>query len=88
MAIRYIGKWSGSPDGESPTLWLDDMTGDWLMQGYREEDPDVVAELLRTADRDHVPAHETLIRFPHEMVDLFLEVSGEPGVRQEDPDSR
>jgi hypothetical protein len=88
VAIRYIGKWGGSPDGESPTLWLDDETGDWFMQGYREEDPAVVAELLRTAGLGQIPQGEALIRFPHDMADLFLEASGERDGRPEDSDPR
>lgn len=76
MAVRYIGKWSGSPDGDSPTLWVDEETGDYIMQGYRVDDPAVESELLAAAGRDHIPANETLIRFPTDMTDLFPEVNG------------
>lgn len=75
MAVRYIGKWHGSPNGESPTLWVDEEAGLCYMQGYRVEDPAVQADLLATAGRDHFPAHETLISYPIDMVDLFEEVT-------------
>lgn len=76
MAIRFLGKWNRSPNGDSPSLWLDEDTDTYVMQGWREEDPAVLAELLATAGRDHFPEHETVIRFPKEMVDLFPEVNG------------
>jgi hypothetical protein len=83
MALRYLGKWSGSPDGDSPTLWVDDETGYYFMQGYKVDDQAVVNELLKASGRDDIPERETLITFPPDMVDLFPEVSS-----GEDPDTR
>ncbi len=74
MAIRYIGKWGGSPDGDSPTLWMDDETGEYYMQGYEVASPAVRSELLATAGKDAVPAGETLIRWPADMAAFFQEV--------------
>ncbi|MEV4095657.1 hypothetical protein [Streptosporangium saharense] len=78
MGIRYVGKWDASPDGESPTLWVDEEKRLVYMQGYRVEDPELEAELLAAAGRDRIPANETLIAFPDDMIDLF------PGVRRGD----
>lgn len=74
MALRFLGTDPGSPQGGSPTLWDDGET--YVMQGWRVTDPADVAELLRAAGRDHVPEHETLIRFPKRMMPLFPEVNG------------
>lgn len=71
MALRFLGADPDSPQGGSPSLWED---GDsYVMQGWRVTDPAVIAELLRAAGRDHVPDHETLIRFPKRMMPLFPE---------------
>lgn len=74
MAIRYVGKWKDSPNGDSPTLWVDDETNLCYMQGYSVVDPSVRAELLAASGRDSVPAGETLISFHRDMADLFVEV--------------
>jgi hypothetical protein len=74
MALRFLGKDDTSPNGDSPSIWDDGDT--YVLQGWRVTDPAVVAELLQTAGRDHVPEHETLIRFPKRMMPLFPEVDG------------
>ena len=73
MALRFLGKDPDSPQGGSPSLWDDGDT--YVLQGWRVSDAAVVAELLETAGRDHIPAHETLIRFPKRMMPLFRELS-------------
>jgi GTP cyclohydrolase I len=35
----------------------------------------VVAELLKTAGRDRIPDHETLIRFPKRLMHMFPELT-------------
>ncbi len=73
MALRFLGTDPDSPDGGSPSLWDD---GDsYVLQGWRVTDPAEVGALLRAAGRDHVPDHETLIRFPKRMMPLFPESS-------------
>ena len=73
MALRFLGTDPDSPQGGSPSLWDDGDT--YVLQGWRVSDPALVAELLRTAGRDYVPEHETLIRFPKRMMPLFRELS-------------
>lgn len=74
MALTFLGKDPGSPDGDSPSLWDD---GDsYVMQGWRVTDSSEVTALLAAAGQDGIPAHETLIRFPKRMMDLFPEVNG------------
>jgi hypothetical protein len=74
MAPRFLGKDPDSRDGDSPSIWDDGDT--YVLQGWRVADSAVVAELLQAADQEHVPEHETLIRFPKRMMPLFPEVSG------------
>ena len=72
MALRFLGKDPDSPSGDSPSIWDDGDT--YVLQGWQVADPVIVAELLRTAGQDHIPAHELLIRFPKRMMPLFPEV--------------
>ncbi|TDB86260.1 hypothetical protein E1264_18365 [Actinomadura sp. KC216] len=76
MAYRYIGKWAGSPHGDSPTLWQHEETGEYFMQGYRVDEALVRDELLPAAGKDAVPPGETLIRFPADMAEFFREADG------------
>jgi hypothetical protein len=73
MAPRFLGSDPDSPSGDSPSVWDDGDT--YVLQGWRVTDPAVVADLLQAAGRDHVPGHETLIRFPKRMMPLFGELS-------------
>ena len=71
MAAKFIGKDPESPEGGSPALWDD---GDsYVIQGSRITDPGAVDALLRAAGQAEVPAHETLIRFPKRLMNLFPE---------------
>jgi hypothetical protein len=45
MAYRFLGKWDRSPDGESPSAWVDEDTGDLILQGWTIDDEAVRAEL-------------------------------------------
>jgi hypothetical protein len=74
MAPRFLGKDDASPQGSSPSIWDDGET--YVLQGWRITDPAAVGELLRAAGQDHIPDHETLIRFPKRMMPLFPEVNG------------
>ncbi|MER5972134.1 hypothetical protein ABT112_20755 [Streptomyces sp. NPDC002055] len=72
MALRMLGKDPESKDGASPTVYLDDETDNYLVQGWKVLD----AERLRQMD---IPGHETVVEIPRRMVQFFLEVKGEHG---------
>lgn len=69
MALHKIGQDPESPDGKSPTIYFDDVSGNYLLQGWR------VMDTARLAHLD-LPAHETVIEFPRRMVRFFPEVTG------------
>jgi|SRR5690606_19367031 len=75
LAFRFIGKWNRSPDGDSPALWMDEETGDVILQGWKIDDQEEIAELLETSERSEIPENETVIRFPADMVNLLREVA-------------
>ena len=72
MALHKLGKDPESPDGKSPTVYLDDATDNYVLQGWKVLDPDLLAQM-------DIPEHETVIEFPRRMMRFFPEVnSGGP----------
>ncbi|MFS4093960.1 hypothetical protein [Streptomyces sp. AF1A] len=69
MTLHRLGKDPESPNNGSPTVYLDDETGNYILQGWRVTDPARLAEL-------DIPDHETVIEFPRRMTQFFLEVNG------------
>jgi hypothetical protein len=69
MTLRFLGKDPESPNGDSPTVYLDDETGNYIVQGWKVTDPERLAQL-------RLPEHETVIELPRRMLQFFLEVNG------------
>ncbi|MFD7583155.1 hypothetical protein ACFV84_25095 [Kitasatospora sp. NPDC059811] len=72
MALHKLGQDPDSPEGKSPTVYLDDVTGNYILQGWKVLDPDRLAQM-------DVPGHETVIEFPRRMMQFFPEVNGGSG---------
>lgn len=70
MTLHKLGKDPESKDGGSPTIYLDDETDTYLVQGFK-----VLGE-ERRAQMD-IPGHEDVIELPRRMVQFFLEVKGD-----------
>ncbi|MFF2377312.1 hypothetical protein ACFVUW_23285 [Streptomyces xiamenensis] len=68
MALIKLGKDPKSPDGGSPTIYLDEESGNYILQSWRVTDANRLAQL-------DVPGHETVIEFPKRMMQFFPEVS-------------
>lgn len=66
MALRMLGKDPNSPDGNSPTVYLDEETDRYLVQGFNVEDQGRLGQM-------NVPAHEGVVEIPRYMVQFFLE---------------
>jgi hypothetical protein len=60
MALRFIAKDPDSPDGDSPTVWIDEETNDFVIQGWKI-DGSTEAECLATGN---IPQHEAVVRVP------------------------
>ncbi|MER5868060.1 hypothetical protein [Kitasatospora sp. NPDC002040] len=69
MALIKLGKDPNSPEGKSPTVYLDDVTGNYVLQGWKVLDPERLAAM-------DIPEHETVIEFPRRMMQFFPEVNG------------
>lgn len=68
--LQFIGKDPGSPQGGSPTLWVDQEDGSLVVQGWRI-DEETLSQVLATGS---LPAHETVVRIPSRMFPLLKEV--------------
>jgi hypothetical protein len=67
MRLRLLGIIPNTPDTESPTIWLDEESGDLLIQSYRATEEEVKACQELGSIPGHstdVPEHETIIRLP------------------------
>jgi hypothetical protein len=54
---------------DCPTVWVDDVTGDFVLKGWKITDPAMLAE----AAPDH---REVVMRFPARMAQFVQEVAG------------
>lgn len=69
MALHFLGKDPGSPDGQSPTVYYDDERDAYVLQGYKVLDEDRLSQM-------DIPEHETVIEFPRRMVQFLPGVNG------------
>ncbi|MFF7590784.1 hypothetical protein ACFZCK_25195 [Kitasatospora purpeofusca] len=69
MALHKLGQDPDSPEGKSPTVYFDDTTGNYVLQGWKVLDPERLALM-------DIPGHETVIEFPRRMMQFFPEVNG------------
>jgi hypothetical protein len=72
MALHMLGKDPESRDGGSPTVYYDDETDNYVLQGWRVTDEQRRTELA-------IPGHEDVIEFPRRMTQFFLEVKSAAG---------
>ncbi|MEU1282935.1 hypothetical protein [Kitasatospora sp. NPDC005856] len=75
MALHKLGKDPESPVNNSPTLYYDDETDNYLIQGWK------VLDGKRRSQLD-LPDHEDVVEFPKRMMQFFPEVSGGTGPDQ------
>lgn len=73
MTLHKLGKDPESPNNGSPTVYFDDESGNYILQGWRVTDAERLAQM-------NVPEHETVIEFPRRMTQFLMEVNGSGGV--------
>lgn len=69
--LKFLGIIPNTPTDESPTIWLDEETGDLLIQSYKATDEEVKACQEIGSIPGHstdVPDHETITRLPAVML--------------------
>ncbi|MFJ2904245.1 hypothetical protein [Streptomyces sp. NPDC087212] len=74
MALKFLGIWPNTPDDGSPTIWLDDTTGDLIIQSWTADEATVRQAQEVGSVPGHttdVPAHESVVRLPANMVQFI-----------------
>ncbi|MEV6976233.1 hypothetical protein [Kitasatospora sp. NPDC093806] len=69
MPLRRIGKDEKSGDHGSPTVWVDQETKDFIIQGWKI-DQTTTADCLADGP---IPEHETVVRVPVRMAKVLKE---------------
>ncbi|MEK2477340.1 MULTISPECIES: hypothetical protein [Streptomyces] len=67
MQLRFLGIIPNTPVDDSPAIWMDEDTGDLLIQSYKATEDEVKACQEVGSIPGHsmnVPDHETIIRLP------------------------
>lgn len=70
MAIKFLGIYPNTPANESPTIWLDQDSGDLIIQSWKADDATLrLCEEVGSipGHSTDVPDHETVIRLPQVM---------------------
>ncbi|QLE74660.1 hypothetical protein FGW37_26480 [Streptomyces rectiverticillatus] len=80
MALKFLGIWPNTPDDGSPTIWLDDTTGDLIIQSWKADEETIRQAQAVGSVPGHstdVPDHETVIRLPANMLQFIPRPSSE-----------
>lgn len=71
MALRFIAIDPSTDDNGSPTIWLEEETGDLIIQSWTADDT-TVKEAQRVGSipghSTEIPPHESVIRLPANMI--------------------
>ncbi|WP_280889129.1 hypothetical protein [Streptomyces sp. LBL] len=76
-----LGKDPNSPDGNSPTIYVDDETDRYLVQGFKVLDKERLGQM-------DIPEHETVVEIPRYMVQFFLPSDREPAAKDAEPEEK
>jgi hypothetical protein len=83
VALGFIGKDPESDTNNCPAVFIDEETGDFLLQGWTVTDPATLADAGR-----HSPLadNESLVRVPARMRAIFMEALYGQGAAVQRPD--
>ncbi|QQN77164.1 hypothetical protein [Streptomyces sp. XC 2026] len=69
MALRFIAKDPNSRDGQCPSAWVDEQSGELIIQGWKA-DEEMLGECLKAGT---IPDNEAVVRLPARMVPVIRE---------------
>ncbi|RKN12122.1 hypothetical protein [Streptomyces radicis] len=75
MTLRFIGVDPDTGQQGSPTIWIDDASGEIIVQGWKPS-PDLEAACAASPAPGHtpgIPAHEAVVRIPARRVPMLRE---------------
>lgn len=64
MALRFIGIDPNTNGGNCPSVWVDEESGDLLLQGWEVTETDILNEI---AAQSPIATHEKIVRLPARM---------------------
>ena len=74
MRLRFLGIYPNTPNDGSPTIWIEEETGDLIIQSWKA-DAATVREIQKVGSvpghTTDVPEHETVIRLPANMLQFI-----------------
>ncbi|MGN5379603.1 hypothetical protein BIV25_20895 [Streptomyces sp. MUSC 14] len=74
MRLRFLGIYPNTPNDGSPTIWIEEETGDLIIQSWKADDA-TVREMQKVGSvpghTTDVPEHETVIRLPANMLQFI-----------------
>lgn len=74
MTLRFLAIDPRTNGENCPSVWLDDTTGDLLLQGWEVTDQDTLAEINM---RSPIAANEKVVRLPARMRAMVQEACGD-----------
>ncbi|MEU9044582.1 MULTISPECIES: hypothetical protein [unclassified Kitasatospora] len=80
MTLRFLGIWPNTPSDQSPTIWVEEETGDLIIQSWKADEATVRQAQEVGSVPGHttdVPEHETVIRLPANMLQFIPRPDGE-----------
>ncbi|MFC4518196.1 hypothetical protein [Streptomyces ehimensis] len=80
MKLRFLGIIPDTGKDDSPTIWLDQDSGDLLIQSYRATEEELKACKETGSAPGHsadVPDHETVVRLPKIMLQYIPRPDGD-----------
>ncbi|MDT0270695.1 hypothetical protein RM844_30930 [Streptomyces sp. DSM 44915] len=79
MRLRFLGIIPNTGKDDSPTIWLDEDSGDLLIQSYRASEEEVKACQDAGSIPGHgtdIPDHEAIVRLPKVMIKYIPRADG------------
>ena len=70
MALRFVGIDPETNGANCPSVWVDEGTGDFLIQGWEVTETAILGEV---ATRSPIAAHEKIVRLPARMRAILQE---------------
>ncbi len=76
MALRFVGIDPATSGGNCPSVWVDEDSGDLLIQGWEVTEPAARAEI---AAKSPIAGHERIVRLPARMRSIVREACDDNG---------
>ena len=76
MALRFIGIDPDTGGDHCPAVFIDEETGDFLLQGWTVTDPDTLSAIARHSP---IADNESVVRLPARMRQIILEAASGHG---------